>query len=442
MVKGHFYKPETVLDMVGRAHPVENGVIEITGRDISGRLGIKNNKVVTGGVVDKTGETGTGAICRLLLLPYGMYSYRHAVPADHLYLQQDLNLPFDDAIRFLSGPSSIGLAYPGKQTLNNLKALTGEPELTGPDFSWQSTSVCSSYEGEESSEPEVDAGNNDSDSRSDSRSNGAGSNLANSGSDEYINDCKNLVESVDRKRKEILEIKIKEASQTQTRLEALNPGPLPKRKENRQSINKVHVAAGVGALVGLIGLCVIMESRLPDRLSEAVASAPPVEQVDSDPGYVLASDPVPATAPFVLPSSPPPAEPPASTFGAANDTAQASNTQPVPAISSQNTAPPTSNEIGDAEINRWLDAVRKDPGDAKARRELAQAYLLKGDTTTSIEQFYSVMKLRKVDATEIIAYANNLMVFGSKDLSRQFLTNILRSDPSQNTIRERLAEIR
>ncbi|MEZ4537635.1 MAG: hypothetical protein R3D26_21955 [Cyanobacteriota/Melainabacteria group bacterium] len=40
---------------------------------------------------------------------------------------------------------------------------------------------------------------------------------------------------------------------------------------------------------------------------------------------------------------------------------------------------------------------------------------MKGDTTASIEQFYSLMKLRRVDSDEIIGYSNNLMVFGNKD---------------------------
>ncbi|MCA9817899.1 MAG: hypothetical protein KC652_22480, partial [Cyanobacteria bacterium HKST-UBA01] len=67
--------------------------------------------------------------------------------------------------------------------------------------------------------------------------------------------------------------------------------------------------------------------------------------------------------------------------------------------------------------------------------------LMKGDTTASIEQFYSLMKLRRVDSDEIIGYSNNLMVFGNKDLARQFLTNILRSDPARTEIRNRLSEM-
>lgn len=205
VVQGQFYKPETVLDAIAKSQPIENGIIIITGRDISGRLGVQNNSVITDGVMDKTGETGTVAVCKLLLLAQGSYNFRHAVPSDQLNFEQDLNLPFDDVKRFLSGPSSIGLACPSKQTLTNLKALTVQHS---PDFSWQSTSFSTSY-----------ANGNEPDNKT---------------SEAQIDDCKKLVAQVDKKRTKEIEI-IAKHNQTKTNLEALKkPGPLPKRKKNER----------------------------------------------------------------------------------------------------------------------------------------------------------------------------------------------------------------
>jgi len=115
MATGQFYKPEVVLDNVARSSPTEEGVIVISTRDLTGRIGVHNNSVIIGAVVDSTGETGNAALCKLLLLPYGSYTFRKAIPMDNFHLQQDLNLTFDDVKRFIGGPNSIGLANTAEQ---------------------------------------------------------------------------------------------------------------------------------------------------------------------------------------------------------------------------------------------------------------------------------------------------------------------------------------
>lgn len=85
-----------------------------------------------------------------------------------------------------------------------------------------------------------------------------------------------------------------------------------------------------------------------------------------------------------------------------------------------------------------MEAVRKDPGSAEARRKLAYAYLTVGDSASSIEQFYAVMKVQKVEATDIIQYADNMMVFCGRNAAKQFLSDMLRADPQQTSIRQKL----
>lgn len=425
--KGQFYTPRTVLDTVTASQPVDVGVIEIAGRDVTGRIGVKANSIITGAVVDKTGETGTAAVCRLLLLPYGMYLFRYAVPTDKLHLEQELALTFEDAKKFLTGPSTIGLAVPGRQTLNNLKALTGEESLAQPDFTWASTSLCNTYPGADLTDSETPT----------SISQTVGSRVT----DADLEHCQKLVEAAERKKAQTIEIQL-QARKTQTNLEALEkPGPLPKRQEKpRQMIDK-HLAVVLGgALLVVVGFAVANELRIrPHVVGETTSTirqanstlvnqvAPPRQQKE-------------ATAPFVFPASTPRTEPPPPT---SLPTAPADNSvSTAPPDVSQTPGAPVSLSLGQDEVNRWTEEVRKNPADPKSRRELAQAYLLKGDSNSAIEQFYAVMKIKKVDSEEIIGFANNLMVFGSKDIARKFLTDVLRADPQQSEIRTRLNEMR
>ncbi|MGD9683970.1 MAG: hypothetical protein AB7W16_22610 [Candidatus Obscuribacterales bacterium] len=425
--KGQFYTPRTVLDTVTSSQPVDIGVIEIAGRDVTGRIGVKANSIITGAVVDKTGETGTAAVCRLLLIPYGMYLFRHAVPTDKLYLEQELALTFEDAKKFLTGPSTIGLAVPGRQTLNNLKALTGEESLAQPDFTWASTSLCNTYPTAEEPGSEMPT----------SISRTVGSRVT----DADLEHCQKLVEAAERKKAQTIEIQL-QAKQTQTNLEALEkPGRLPKRQEKPHRMIDKHLAVVLGAaFLVVVGFAVANEIMIRPHVVGETAST--IRQANSTIVQQVAPPPEQKqqSAPFVFPTSIPRSEPPPPT---SLPTAPAESVvSPVPPDVSQTPGAPVSVSLGQDEVNRWTEEVRKNPADPKSRRELAQAYLLGGDCNSAIEQFYAVMKTKKVDAEEIIGFANNLMVFGSKDIARKFLTDVLRADPQQKEIRARLNEMR
>lgn len=448
IVKGQYYTPKAVLDPVAGSKVIADGVIEIVGRDLTGRMGVKNNAIITGAVIDSTGETGTAAVCRLLLLPFGNYTFRSAVPSDQLHLQQDLNLTFEDAKRFLAGPSSIGLAVPGKTTLNNLKALTGEEALDmlsnerltapvqdmqpgseeGPDLTWNRSNFCDDYSRKEHERAEA----------------------ANLGKTEYIDDCKKLVQEAEKKRAQTLEIQIKEQVEQQRNTMVEKPGPLPKRQQQAKPMDVKMLTLGVVAFLGITGASMVSDYLI--KLQHGVAYVPPapksVGETLEDGRKAIEYKPEPekvpegTTAPFDLPAGGSNTAPP----DVNHDKAKDSQDEPPPIqttdpLISQSIGAPTSSQLGNEEVTRWVSAVTKNPQDPDARRELAQAYLMKGDTTASIEQFYSLMKLRRVESDEIIGYSNNLMVFGNKELARQFLTNILRSDPARTEIRNRLAEM-
>jgi len=439
VVKGNFYKPETVLETVSRSQSIEDGVLEIYARDVSGRIGVSKNNVLTGGVVDRTGETGVGAICKLLLLPYATYSFRHAIPQDKLHLQQELNLHFKDVTQFLSGPSSIGLATPREHALTNLQALTVQ---VGPDFNWENTTLrtteweATSFRttfrnptqeipyGAESSESVVTGA--------------------------YDRDCNKLIEAADRKRTETIEVMKLQAKKTQNELQVLTPGPLPSRKKKSKPLNPVLVVAAVGALLGAVGFGVLTNSTQSQQFNEVVA-APVVAEAVAPVAQEAPKETAEPTgaAPFKFPNSTVP-NPAASATGSS---APAEETEEEPTVEEPSSvapipvAPPTYStaaapSIGNTEAAKWMEAVRANPSDANARRELAQAYLLKGEANNSIEQFYAVMRLRKVDSSEVISYADNLIIFAGKDVARQFLSDVLRSDPSNSAIRERLSTMR
>ena len=412
--EGEFHSPETVFKAVTNAQKVKDGIIEIMGPKFGGRLGVRNNGIITDAVVEETGETGTAAVCRLLLMPHGIYSFRPATPADRLNYAQEVDLPFEEAQKFLAGPSSIGLAFPGRNTLHNLKALTGENQLTDPEYSGDG------LEDEEYISAETVSEFEDRD------------------------DFKALVENVSRKQRQTMEIREKEI-QTQTNIQALKtPGPLPKRKEERSEASRPLIIAGVLLFLGVVGGATIIDLSYNPHKAENTASVVK-EHVETATTTVTKKEPPPSqgTAPFSLPAqSARQAPPPTLSAGDRQKREDAAAIDPVEEIAPNATAAPVSRQLGNDEVSKWSEAVRRKPGDPTARRELAQAYLLGGDTTKSIEQFYELMKMKRVKSEEIISYANNLMVFGNDELAKQFLRNILRSDPQRTAIRQRLSELR
>ncbi len=501
MVKGSFHKPETVLDAVARSQHTPEGVIEITSRDVSGRIGVSNNNLIIGGVIERTGETGIGAVCKLLLLPFATYNFRHAVPVDQWHLNQELNLHFNEVKRFLIGPSSIGLARPADQSLNNLKALTldeGKALLADRNSSvedvqftweltnfgkacaptWETTNFRKTFK---ITEEELATTHYAVDPQ-----------LTTSGA--YLTDCNELLEIVEKKRQETADvISFQErARRSQTDLEILKPGPLPSRSKKEKSSTPLLVAVAVGAVMGVMGIYAVCKSAQSSTVPVANQPAGVQSQTaktDLGSGAASASTvasapannaaPAAGCAPFSLPganpinSAPPANVAPASTASeptAVADNQEASSTEssdegPIPlpaslssnssstrtpAVSSSNSSSLTTGKtwVTAAEdretiarnqnLPQWMDAVRRDPSDADARKQLSHALLASGNPIGSIQQFHALMKLRPVDPTEIVEYADDITLFAGKDVARKFLINILRSDPSQEIIRQKL----
>ncbi len=441
VTSGSFHQPGTALDAVTRSQPIENGVLVINGKNASGRIGVSKNSVITGAVVDGTGETGIHAVCKLLLLPFANYSVRHAIHQDVRDLEQELNMRFDEVKGFLSGPSSIGLATPSQQTLKNLKAQAQS------GFNWESTRLKENWE-TNSIPPEQWE---DTVLRSASKS-ATGDDKLDLDTGTYNRDCTELISKIEQKNTVTLSALHYKHSPTKSAVE-LVAGPLPVRKEKREPIKPVYILVGA-AVVFVLGAIMSVNTWVRQSANDAVVAAAPI--LDGAPqAYAQGGEPAPEqpepsqTAPYSLPSSPPPASPPpnpsppvqqqsAADTDAAEEPVAVERPEPARPVAYGGPAAP---QVGQTEVARWSEAVRKKPADAEARRQLAQAFLLGGDTNSSIEQFHAVMRLRGVDASEIIAYADNLMAFGSKDVARQFLTNILRADPGNTTIRARLSEL-
>ncbi|MBX9669252.1 MAG: hypothetical protein K2X93_16625 [Candidatus Obscuribacterales bacterium] len=443
VTSGSFHQPSTALDAVSRSQPIEHGVLVIKGKNVSGRIGIDNNTIITGAAVDGTGETGTHAVCKLLLLPFANYSFRHAIHQDVRDLSQEIAMKFDEIKSFLSGPSSIGLATPSQTTLENLKAQSQS------GFNWESTRLKGNWEN--NSIPPEEWG----DTMLRSASKGApGEEKFDCETGTYDRDCTELISKIEKKNTVTLSTLHYKHSPTKSTVE-LVAGPLPFRKEKREPIKPVYILVGA-AVVFILGAVLSVDTWIRQSANDAVIAAEPMME-GAPHAYAQGGEPAPeqpevsSTAPYALPGSPPPASPPPNPTPAAAPEETAAETeateepvaveQPQPARRHQAYGGPAAPQVGQSEVTRWTEAVRKHPADAEARRQLAQAYLLGGDTNSSIEQFHAVMRLRGVDASEIIAYADNLMAFGSKDVARQFLSNILRADPGNSAIRGRLSEL-
>lgn len=422
LASGEFYKPDVVLDNVGRAPMIADGVITITNRDVSGQIGINNNSVIIGGVVEGTGETGITAVCKLLLLSYGSWTFRKANPIEQVHLQQELNLHVNELKTFLSGPASIGLALPTEQALAKLQQQSSAHSV----FGWETTEFRSSYDSTEDVVESYEQARQQH------------------GSDAYVDDCNRLLEQVDKKRTEEIHV-LNAPRKTQTDMQALVAGPLPSRKKKKAvKIDPIWVIAAATVVFGGVGFTMFSQSAHSTSMfqeplmatAEEPAPAPVAEKKD---------EAKPGMAPYALPNSaavnqtPPPAPAPEP------------EPEPEPELIAEEVPPMPSGDLAPAapapspgsnqEVLRWVDSVRRNPRDVNARRELAYAYLIAGDPNMAIEQFYTVMKMQRLDSQDIITFANNLMAFSGRDRAKQFLGDVLRADPSQAAIRERLAAL-
>lgn len=442
MATGEFYKPEVVLDNVARSSKTEEGVIVISTRDLTGRIGVQNNSLIIGAVVDSTGETGNAALCKLLLLPYGSYTFRKAIPMDNFHLQQDLNLTFEDVKRFIGGHNSIGLANTAEQVLKNFRpgqnAHKANTVPTG-DFDWETTGFRTKFDdivGDADYEPIAQP-------------------IDREIYESYMSDCNLILEAIKEKRTEEIEMfhVLSEPSKRAQEEALLKPGPLPTRKKKTVlKIEPMWIVAAACVVLGFGGFTMFSQNAMimrNDAAQTAATEAPADQVVASAQEPAKPTPSASGTAPYAFPNqstSPPPnpapAEPPPDTSSDSSSEDDAASLGPAPApvsAGSANLAPaPAASAAGNDEVMRYSDAVRKNPGDIGARRSLAYAYLVAGNAPASLEQFYTVMKVQKVDSSEIIEYADNMMAFCGRSAAKQFLTDMVRIDPNSTVLRQKL----
>ncbi|MBX9669295.1 MAG: hypothetical protein K2X93_16845 [Candidatus Obscuribacterales bacterium] len=114
LLEGCFDRPATILSHVRATLPVKQGVVEITSPKLSGRIGVLGNSSISGAIVDGTGETGIGAVYKLLLVPAGRYLFRFPQKTETWELNQDLSMETSELEQLLVGPSNIGLSRPSQ----------------------------------------------------------------------------------------------------------------------------------------------------------------------------------------------------------------------------------------------------------------------------------------------------------------------------------------
>ncbi len=465
IVQGNFYKPDTVLDTIRMSKPTAEGVIAITSKHANGRIAISNNSIIVGAVVDGTGETGIGAVYKLLLVPTGTFLFRQQVPQEQWHLQQDLNLHVHDVKTSLAGPASIGLARPADVSLTNLPAVTKpEPVVTTTSL----VSVAPSFDTNVR-----DLSDDVFEEYIQSRRTFRINNYEQTVSNTFVADCTKLLDSVEKKTTTEIVRPRQSGRTTDPNLRALKVVPEQSEKPVAKSmpLASAAIVAGIMGFIGIVGFA--SHSITPTRsttqtsvnrtanfLSEASAKTGAASADTEDLRITSNSDNTDSLKATVIKQSP--------IFTIAN----AESEQPTPDHTTfilpgagpiHNSAPAVdstqSSESGTASkdtidsllakskvvetenMSFWVQAVRTNPNDAIAREHLAYKLLANGQPKVSVQQFQAMMMLRQPSTEEIAKYVDALVLYDQKPLAQQFLTNALTANPSQEGLRQKLASL-
>jgi hypothetical protein len=483
IVQGNFNKPDTILDTVRMSRPTANGIIVITAKHVSGRIGVSNNCLIVGAIVDGTGETGMGAVYKLLLVPFGTFNFRQEVPQEQWHIQQDLNLHIHEVKTSLAGPSSIGLARPADVSLTKLPALpqVNVPESKTPLQNVQdlnvkvanytrsadsalatgntniiNNSIASSNQGEEIFEEYVQ-----------SRRTIQINNYEQTISSTFVADCNKLLDSVEKKQSETKEM-VRPRRTTLTDLQTLKNVPEPTPKKSNSTHVSLVAAAAIAAALGCMAVAGLVNSTAPNPSSSTMDStadfmtaasahtyssttSTSTAEADSDslkdetttsanmktPIFTIANSQSQPASPnhttYILPgagpinSSPPPVEP---------STAEESDSKNGTTLDS---LLEKSKNVDTKNLMFWVQSVKRNPNDAVAREHLAYQLLAHNQAKVAVQQFQAMMILRNPDTQEIIKFADALVFYDEKRLAQQFLTNIAAADPSKTEVLQKLA---
>ncbi len=418
ITQGSFQNPNILLDVIANAKATKLGVVEITGKMVSGRLLIANNVIISGCVVDGTGESGTGAVCKLLLIPFGNYVFRQAVPQDEWELQQHLDLSSDAVASFLSGPSSIGLSTHTSSVLE----LSFEPEdcsYTPPNDYVQSlidaVGVASVLQERSQSSLEITA--------------------RLPASQEHSADCQKLVEGfTQRQQTTDIDFRVREKRVVEKVESSVQQSKEKRSKHSDLSIYLIGIVFMIG-----FSIVSLMYSR-SDATSTSLASKPIAASiVINSPSTDSKSEEEEPTR-YSLPaqgaynSAPPPAK--------SNSISQRVTFENSDGNTSAGSEVTRGSQIDDSRVvSFWVQEVKKNPNDPAAREQLAYTLLRVNRPDVSIGQFQALMRLRKVSSEELIRYTNALSLFNHRVFAGRFLRAVLAADPDNAAIREQLAQM-
>ncbi|MBX9671585.1 MAG: DUF4388 domain-containing protein [Candidatus Obscuribacterales bacterium] len=438
IAQGHFQNPDAILDLVASSKPIKDGVLVITGKSIKGRIGVVNNSLVIGGVIDGTGESGVSAIYKLLLLPHGRFVFRQAVPQDYWELKQEVNQGFDELKSFLAGPSSIGLSQPADVAPISTDQRISQQILDSPFMKTSTDNVQSMID--------VIGVQNAIDEITHNSQTVSGPNMRfNSG--EYTRDCGQLLQEVSGKHHLTKELDLL-ARKKEKKQELIIPAETPV-KQDKNSLRYVALFLAAAVVVVCVASTggVSKDSALATRTVDAqVATAKSAAALLAVAQGKGASEPTPAkpTAHYILPSQ-----------SAINQVAPSGTTSAATTKRDHYFLSSHTIDSGDDKVNQvkdskeadsksilfWAQAVRKDPNAPGPREHLAYALLMEGDRDISVQQFEALMVLRRLSPDEIIRYVDALLEHKETNLAKQVIAKAIVADPNQAALNAKLAAL-
>ncbi|MBX9670576.1 MAG: hypothetical protein K2X93_23440 [Candidatus Obscuribacterales bacterium] len=427
ITQGSFQSPGSLLSIIASAKATELGVVDITGKLVSGRLLIADNDTISGCVIDGTGETGTGAVCKLLLLPFGNFVFRQAVPQDEWELQQQLELTSDAVASFLAGPSSIGLASHATAALD----LCFEPEA--PPYSPENDYVQSLIDA-------VGVATVLQDQPDTSLEKTARFPAC----QEHSRDCQKLVEGVaQRKLTSEVDFRIREKRVVE-KIENIEP----QSKVTRPKQSEILVAMlGFGlfiafAMVSLASSISDLTSNTSSSSSKPIAATIAFNHESTEQSSNEGEEQQPTRYSFPARAAYNSEPPPVSKSNTISHRVTFDKTDIGTAPAGEQTSATSGSQVDDTQVvSFWVKEIKKNPNDPAAREQLAYTLLRVDRAEISIEQFQALMHLRNVSAEELIRYTSALSMYNHKALAAQLLRSVLSTDPNNDAVRAQLAQM-
>lgn len=396
VAQGNFQSPETILDAVLTARSVRDGVIAISGQGVTGRIAVINNTVISGGIVNGTGESGISAVYKLLLVPRGSFVFRQALPQDQWQLQQELGLNAIEVKELLAGPSSIGLAEPTSQ----------RAQVSHVDETSASDDLMARY-------------------ADDSRTLTMYSRLRLART--YNDDCSKLVSDTISQTCELSGV-FKRPIRAELKPQYALPKRVQKKRKDSHSIGSVLALIVVASFAAFVVLPMGLWKNAANTATAAASTEGSGEVIIEKPIEAPVETPKRKSASFMLPHR-----------GSQHSAAPA-NTTARP--SDSETARSDKDKIVDSKkVSFWAQTVRTNPNDPVAREQLAYALLSSGDATVSVQQFQAMMVLRTVQAEEIERFVDALLVYDQPEVAKQFLQSVISGYPSQQSLSRKLARL-